>query len=154
MINGLLATRQKLKGKFSGNQDRRDNIVVPQMKRMNDDFMKKVDRYINENLAEAELNVDGMSEAVGLSRSQLHRRFKEIVGMPPSDYLRNIKLQKACELLRDTDTDIAQIAYSLGFTAQSHFSTLFKRFTGMPPSEYRMHGGREKDNNNNLSHEN
>lgn len=143
MINGLLSTRQKLKGKFSGNQDTHERIVMPKVKGMNQELMNSVDRYITENLSETELNVDNLSEYVGLSRSQLNRRLKEIVGISPSDYIRNIKLQKACELLRTTDIDISQVAYALGFTAQSHFSTLFKRFTGMTPSEYRANEKRE-----------
>ena len=51
-----------------------------------------------------------------------------------------MKLRKACEMLSQGDVDIAQVAYSLGFNAQSHFSTLFKRYTGMTPTEYRSMG--------------
>lgn len=99
--------------------------------------MDKVNRYINDNISESSMNVDGLSACVGLSRSQLHRRMKEIVGVAPSDYIRNVKLRKACEMLSEGDVDIAQVAYSLGFSAQSHFSTLFKRYVGHTPTEYR-----------------
>lgn len=140
MISGLLSTRSKLKGKFSGSQETVDNIVAPKVKGIDEDLMDKINRYINDNLSETTMNVDGLSDYVGLSRSQLHRRMKDIMGVAPSDYIRNVKLRKACEMLSHGDVDIAQVAYSLGFNAQSHFSTLFKRYTGMTPTEYRTLG--------------
>ena len=140
MISGLLSTRSKLKGKFSGSQESVDKIEAPKVKGIDEDLMEKINRYINDNLSETTMNVDALSEYVGLSRSQLHRRMKDIVGVAPSDYIRNVKLRKACEMLAKGDVDIAQVAYSLGFNAQSHFSTLFKRYTGMTPTEYRMQG--------------
>ncbi len=143
MISGLLSTRSKLKGKFSGSHESVDKIEAPKVKGVDEDLMDKINRYINDNLSETAMNVDALSEYVGLSRSQLHRRMKDIVGVAPSDYIRNVKLRKACEMLAKGDVDIAQVAYSLGFNAQSHFSTLFKRYTGMTPTEYRTQG---KDN--------
>ena len=144
MISGLLSTRSKLKGKFSGSQEKVDKIIAPKVKGIDEELMEKINRYINENLSETAMSVDGLSEYVGLSRSQLHRRMKDIIGVAPSDYIRNVKLRKACEMLSQGDVDIAQVAYSLGFNAQSHFSTLFKRYTGMTPTEYRTMG---KDGN-------
>ena len=145
MISGLLSTRSKLKGKFSGSQESVDKIEAPKVKGIDEDLMDKINRYINENLSETAMNVDALSEYVGLSRSQLHRRMKDIVGVAPSDYIRNVKLRKACEMLAKGDVDIAQVAYSLGFNAQSHFSTLFKRYTGMTPTEYRAQGKENPD---------
>ncbi len=140
MISGILSTRSKLKGKFSGSQDTVDKIIMPKVKGVDEELLHKINNYINENLSEPTMNVDGLSEYVGLSRSQLHRRMKDIIGVAPSDYIRNVKLRKACEMLSHGDVDIAQVAYSLGFNAQSHFSTLFKRYTGMTPSDYRNIG--------------
>ncbi|MDE6394015.1 MAG: helix-turn-helix domain-containing protein, partial [Duncaniella sp.] len=146
MIFGLISTRQKLRGKYSGSLENSEKIEPPRLKGINDNLMKNIDKYINDRLSEPDLNVDTLSEAIGISRSQLHRRLKEIVGVSPSDYIRNIKLQKACELLRGTDVDVAQVAYSLGFNAQSHFSTQFKKYTGMTPTEYRNRETRMRQN--------
>ena len=86
------------------------------------------------------LNVEKLGREVGISRAHLHRKMKELIGMTPSDFIRNIRLRRACELLKKPDVDITQVAYTLGFTSQPHFSTAFKRFTGVSPTEYRtMH---------------
>ncbi len=140
MVSGLLQTRSRLKGTFSGSQAAVDSIEAPKIKGMDEELMNKINRFINENLSETSMNVDSLSEYVGLSRSQLHRRMKEIMGVAPSDYIRNVKLRKACEMLSQGDVDIAQVAYSLGFNTQSHFSTLFKRYTGLTPTDYRNLG--------------
>lgn len=138
MVNGLIATRNKLKGTFSGKKDEVQTIAAPKLVGRDEELLKKMNQYINDNISEPSLSVDALSDHVGLSRSQFHRRLKDMLGLSPSDYIRNVRLQKACEMLRTTDTDISQIAYSLGFNAQSHFSTLFKKFVGVTPTEYRI----------------
>lgn len=95
MISGLLSTRSKLKGKFSGSQKGVDAIAAPKLKGIDEKLMNKVNKYINDNISETALNVDSLSDYVGLSRSQLHRRMKEITGISPSDYIRNVKLKNA-----------------------------------------------------------
>ncbi|MDE5848539.1 MAG: helix-turn-helix transcriptional regulator, partial [Muribaculaceae bacterium] len=67
----------------------------------------------------------------------LHRKMKDLIGMTPSDYIRNIRLKRACELLKRHDIEVTQVAYKIGFTSQPHFSSHFKRYTGFSPSEYR-----------------
>lgn len=140
MVSGLLSTRSKLKGIFSGYNEIADKIEAPKVKGIDEHLMRRINKYINDNISEPSMSVDGLSEYVGLSRSQLHRRMKEIIGVAPSDYIRNVKLRKACEILSQGDVDIVQVAYSLGFNAQSHFSTLFKKYTGMTPTEFRSKG--------------
>lgn len=57
--------------------------------------------------------------------------------MNPSDFIRSIRIRWACELLQKGSMEVTQVAYTLGFASQSHFSTTFKNFIGMTPSEYR-----------------
>ena len=70
--------------------------------------------------------------------------------MNPSDYIRNRRLQRACELLTNDDLDVTQIAYLLGFSSQSQFSTTFKRFMGHTPTEYRLKYARDKNSTDEL----
>ncbi len=93
------------------------------------------------------MNVDRLAEELGVSRTHLYRRMKERLGMNPSDYIRNKRLQRACEMLKNDDLDITQIAYALGFSSQSQFSTTFKRFMGFTPTEYRMKHCNETESN-------
>ena len=140
MIDNIIDNRLKLKGKFSGVQDNDDKIATPEMKGNDEALMEKIMAIINTHINDPMLNVEKLGREVGISRAHLHRKMKELIGMTPSDFIRNIRLRRACELLKKPDVDITQVAYTLGFTSQPHFSTAFKRFTGVSPTEYRtMH---------------
>ena len=137
MIDNIIDNRLKLKGKFSGAQDNDDKIATPEMKGNDEALMEKIMSIINDHINDPLLNVEKLGREVGISRAHLHRKMKELIGMTPSDFIRNIRLRRACELLKKPDVDITQVAYTLGFTSQPHFSTAFKRFTGFSPTEYR-----------------
>ena len=93
-------------------------------------------KIINENLSNAELNVEMLAQKTGISRTHLHRRMKEMAGTTPSDFIRNLRLQQAAILLKNKDLSITQIAYAVGFTSQTHFSSAFKKMYGLSPMEY------------------
>ncbi|MCM1355977.1 MAG: helix-turn-helix domain-containing protein [Staphylococcus sp.] len=137
LIDSLLDNRLRLKGKFSGRQEQDDKIVTPELKGNDAVLIDKIVQEINDHLEDTNLNVEKLCQEVGLSRAHLNRKMKELFGLTPSEFIRNMRLRKACDLLKQGDIDISQIAYSVGFTSQPHFSTAFKRFTGFSPSEYR-----------------
>ena len=139
MIDNLIGNRLRLKGKYSGAQDTDKNMALPEIKGNDEILMDKIMKAINNRIEDPQLNVEELGIEVGISRAHLHRKMKELIGMTPSDYIRNVRLRKACEILKKPDVDITQVAYKLGFTSQPHFSTAFKKFTGVSPSEYRSH---------------
>ncbi|MDE5851036.1 MAG: helix-turn-helix domain-containing protein, partial [Muribaculaceae bacterium] len=120
---------------------------LPQLKGNNEILIERVDKILDASIGEEDMNVDRLAQAVGVSRTHLYRRFKEKIGINPSEYIRNRRLQKACELLKNDDLDITQIAYALGFSSQSQFSTTFKRFMGRTPTEYRTKYSKSLKNN-------
>lgn len=120
-------------------------VIVTNLKGNDEALLERVNKVLEERIDEEDMNVDLLAEAVGVSRTHLYRRMKERLGISPSDYIRNIRLKKACELLKNNDLDITQIAYALGFSSQSQFSTSFKRVRGLTPSEYR---NKHKNDNN------
>lgn len=137
----LIENRLRMKGKYSGAQDTDGKIAAPEMKGNDQALMDRILKEIDEHIEDPEFNVEKLADEVGVSRTHLHRKLKDLIGMTPSDYIRNIRLKRACELLRRGDIEVTQIAYKIGFTSQSHFSTHFKRYTGFSPSEYRSKAG-------------
>ncbi len=136
MVGNLINTRQVLKGKFSGAQDQQDKVKSVDFKSSNEILMDRIMTIINDNMSNPELNVEMLVSKVGLSRVQLHRKLKELTGIPASDFIRNIRLKQAAELLREKKMNVSQVAYAVGFTNQTHFSTAFKKFFGLSPTEY------------------
>lgn len=134
--NNLITNRIMLKGKFSGSQDQEGRIKPLELKSNDEALMERITTVINDNIGNPELNVEMLASEVGLSRSQLHRRLKEMMGISTVDLIRNIRLRQAATLLREKKMDISQVAYAVGITNQTYFSTMFKKFYGVSPTEY------------------
>ena len=137
LVDTLIENRQRLKGKFSGAQDTEGKIDAPEMKGNDEVLLDRIMKEINAHIDDPDLNVEKLASEVGVSRAHLHRKMKDLIGLTPSDYIRNIRLKRACELLKRHDIEVTQVAYKIGFTSQPHFSSHFKRYTGFSPSEYR-----------------
>jgi AraC-like DNA-binding protein len=145
ITDSLIENRIMLKGRFSGAQSQEDKIDKIEIKSNSDVLMGKIIEMINAHIDDPNLNVEMLGQEVGISRAHLHRKMKDMIGVSPSDFIRTIRLRKACEMLKETDNDVTQIAYSIGFTSQTHFSTAFKKFMGLSPSEYRAQQSKKVD---------
>ena len=105
---------------------------------INDKTTEKIMRYVTENMSNPDLKIDGIADAMGMSRSVLYGRIKQAVGMTPIDFVRHIRIMKATEMLQNTNDTMANIAYNVGFTDPKYFSKVFKKEMGIIPSEYRQ----------------
>lgn len=92
--------------------------------------------YVLNNLHKG-ITVTQMAEVASLSVSYFKSVFQKELGITPSAYVMQQKLRYACQLLNSTDQSIANIAYTLGFCSQSHFTKMFRQVLGKTPSEYR-----------------
>ena len=104
---------------------------------MQDRTMMRAFRFIVENAGNPELKIDDISNEIGMSRSVLYNKVKATTGMTPVDFVRHIRIKKACEMLRKTDDTLSSIAFAVGFTDPKYFSKVFKKETGIVPTEYR-----------------
>jgi AraC family transcriptional regulator len=93
--------------------------------------------YLNEHYAEPEVSLTELAAALGISPSQLSRRFRAVRGTTPVAYLRDLRLQKARELLTETDQTLQVIAEHTGYRSAFYLSRVFSAQTGQSPSEYR-----------------
>ena len=134
-IDNILKNRQRIRGKYSG-AHQEDKIKSIEVQGNSDKLMERIMKVVNDNLDSPDLRVEMLSEEVGLSRAQLHRRVKEITGISTGEFIRNIRLKKAAELLLENKVNISQVGYMVGFSSQTHFSTAFRKFYGVSPSEY------------------
>ena len=136
LIDNLVDNVRRIRGKYSGAQGQKAKIEQIQVKGNNDALMERVMNYMNEHLADQDLNVEKLTTDVGISRAQLHRKLKEIAGVSAGEFIRNLRLEQAARLIEEGQINITQVAYSVGFNNQTHFSTVFKKHYGMSPSEY------------------
>lgn len=134
-IDNLIDNVRRLKGKFSGALKQDDKVEKVEVKGYDEELMERIMKVVNENLSDSDFNVEKMCDEVGVSRTQLHRKLKEMTGVPTSEFLRNIRLNEAARLIRERKINITQVSYMVGFANNSHFSTAFKKYFGISPSE-------------------
>ena len=140
VIENLIQSRQRLKGKYSGAQQQVDKLEQPEVKGNDELLMERIMKSVNKNLSNSDFNVDMLTQEVGISRAQLHRKMKEMTGISTSECIRNIRLEQAARLLREQKVNVTQVAYTVGFSNLAHFSTIFRKHFGISPSEYAERG--------------
>ncbi len=136
LMANLINNRLIVKGKFSGKQEQAEQVKPVQFESSDELFMRRVMEIVNKNISNSEFNITQMVDEVGMSRTQLHRKLKELTGFSALRFVQNIRMQQAMKLLKEKKVNVSQIAYSVGFSSQTHFSTTFKQYYGVSPTEY------------------
>jgi AraC-like DNA-binding protein len=85
--------------------------------------------------------VDELGRRIGLSRSALHERFVQLIGVPPMQYLARWRIQAAARMLLETRETVATIALEVGYDSEAAFARAFKRLVGQPPASWRRARG-------------
>ena len=96
-----------------------------------------VQHWMADQMSDSQLRVESLAEAAGYSRFHFSRIFRDAVGMSPSQYLMQLRMRRALELLTTTDLPIKQIAGEVGFEEVSWFTTTFKKHIGQTPGGVR-----------------
>lgn len=99
--------------------------------------LQRVRQYIADHLAEP-VSVEELSSVAGLSSSHFAHSFRASTGVPPHQFVRNMRIERARMLLQETDQSIATIAVDCGFKDASHFARVFREITGTSPKQFRF----------------
>jgi len=102
-----------------------------------DEDAQKIIKYIAENYQREDLNSEAMQKELGMTENKIATIFKTSLNTTSKKYLNTIRLQEACRLLEETDRQISDIAYIVGYTNIPHFNRVFKEYQGCSPNEYR-----------------
>ena len=99
-------------------------------------LMREITIAIEDNMIDSDFNVTRLQETVGIGQKLLYRKIKQIAGVTPVEYIRNIRMEKAARLLREGKFSISEVMYMVGFTKSGYFSKCFQEAFGMMPSAY------------------
>ena len=99
-------------------------------------LIQKIIAVLDKEIANSNFGVEELSKNIGVSRSHLYRKIKEITNQSAVEFIRNIRLGKASKLLKQNKFYISEVAYMTGFTEISYFRKIFKDFYGVSPSDY------------------
>ncbi len=101
-------------------------------------FLRQLGEVVEANLQNDQFSVEAFAEQMNMSRSNLHRKLKQSTGQTANQFIREYRLERAIELLKEEDRTITEVAYEVGFSSQSYFSTCFTEYYGYPPGEARF----------------
>lgn len=119
-----------------------DGLPSPHLQRK----IHEVQAFLAQNLA-YDVDLNTIAAQASLSPYYFTRQFTAMIGMPPYRYLITLRVQRAAQLLRETDLTVTQILHRVGFHSPSHFTTTFRRHMGMSPTAYRRRYDFERNAN-------
>ena len=113
-------------------------LDVPQVVDYDKEFVSLVMAYFEQHMSNTDLSIDDFAAALNMSRTSFYRKVKSVLGMSPSDFIRQIRIRRAVQFINAGEETLSQIAYKVGFSDPKYFSKCFKRDMGMPPQEYKQ----------------
>ncbi|MDO4994698.1 MAG: helix-turn-helix domain-containing protein [Bacteroidales bacterium] len=114
------------------NDDEDDDLPVADR-----ELLDRATSMVLSHISDPDYSVDALASDLCMSRAALYRRLRQANGQTPTDFLRNIRLDRAAELLRTTDRSVNEVADLVGFSYASYFTRCFKERFGVAPKDYR-----------------
>jgi TolB-like protein/AraC-like DNA-binding protein len=105
------------------------------MIRDDQEMLTKLEQLVEENLGNEQFGVGDLSRRIGISRSHLHRKLRGTIGQSVSQFIREYRLRKALDLLKEGQHTVSEVAYLVGFSSATYFSRCFTNLYGHPPSK-------------------
>ncbi|MBI3217965.1 MAG: response regulator [Bacteroidetes bacterium] len=133
-VSNLIDQRKRLIAKFRLQLE----VPPPTPKDLSLDerFLMRAKEVVMSNLNNAQFGVELLADQMHLSRAQLFRKFKALIGTSPSEFISDLRLQRAAELITAKADTLSQISYQVGFNEYSYFAKRFRKKFGLSPSEY------------------
>ncbi|MFD1629171.1 two-component regulator propeller domain-containing protein [Pseudopedobacter beijingensis] len=134
VIVNFIRSQENIKMKFSQSED-----IYPKdlpFSTLDREFLDKIVNYVEEHLAEPDLDHRKICELTAMSRTVLYAKFKSLTGQGVHDFIKSIRLKKSIKLLQEGRLNINQVSYEVGFNTPSYFSKSFVKQYGMTPTEY------------------
>lgn len=134
-IKSVMKNRELLRGHYTSEISTETKSQNPG--KLDRKFISEFTSIIESNIGNEHFAIDDICNTIGVSRVQLYRKVKALLGYNVNDFILHTRLQKAKHYLNEREFSISEIAYKVGFASPAYFSTVFKSKCGMTPKEYR-----------------
>lgn len=138
-MNGQIAVSSKVMQAYDGKVKSLAGlvkVVTPADEKLLNRLMDCTEKVWDKN----DMTITDFSRELGMSKSQLVRRLKSLVGLSPNEFLKEVRLRKAIRLMEDQNMNVAEITMAVGFSNPSYFTKCFRKRFGRPPSDYMVTG--------------
>lgn len=133
-IKNLISIREQLQMKYQQEVWLKPKEV--KISSVHQKFLESIKEVIEKNIDNHQFGVEDLGDEIAMSRTQLYRKLKALTDQPATTFIRNYRLHRAAELLKKEANNVTEIAYQVGFSSQTYFSTCFLELFGCAPSEY------------------
>ena len=133
-IRNMLKLRRQLMEKFSTQP--LEPVTEIAQNATDNEFLVRMNRIIEENFSNSELNVNFLAEKLNISRSGLFAKIKTLADITPNEMIQIVRLKKAAQLLLERKYTVSEIGYMVGFSNPSYFSKCFQKQFGIKPADY------------------
>ena len=135
-INNILKTKERFRERLLNSQI--PELSPKEIKIASKDqlLIKNLMKCIEDNMSNSDFTVDDICKELGMSRTQLYRKIKGLVGQTANEFIRSMRLKRAAQLLKQNEMTIAEVTYQVGFNDLQYFRFCFKKQYGVNPSEY------------------
>lgn len=134
-VKNLLQNRIIMQQKFK--QDPKAEVKEVATNSMDQKLLEQAREIIENHLDDTDFDVNEFAKEMGLGRTRLYAKIKGVTGQTPNDFILSIRLKKAAEmLLNQTEMNVSEIAYAVGFSTPRYFSRCFREHFGVSPSKY------------------
>ena len=140
ILSTQLELRKKLRKRFAiTNQENEGAILHEELPTIEidiateDAFLQQIRDILEKDLSDTSLSMPFLEKKLGMSRSHIYRKVKSLTGMTPSNYMNSIRLMHAKNMLADSDMNVSEVAYAVGYSSPSYFSKMFAKEYGQPP---------------------
>lgn len=136
-INQLLKERKQFRDRIQQHVSPTQSDSYEQfLVKKDTQLLEKIHQVIEENMDNSDFNIDTIASNIGLSRSAFFKKLKSLTGLAPVDLVKEIRLNKSIELIKNTSLSISEIAFSVGFKDASYYSKCFRKKYDLTPREY------------------
>ena len=118
---------------------------MPDSHSIENDFLSKIIEIIEENISNEQFGVSELARETSMSRSNLLRKVKKLTKLSVSQFIRQVRLKNAMDMLRQTSLTVSEVSYKVGFSSTSYFIKCFHDYYGYPPGEVGKRNLNERD---------
>ena len=136
-IEQLLGERKLFRERFwQQSEDKQPDSYEQFLVKKDVQLLDKIHQVIEQNLDNSDFNIDSIAASVGLSRSAFFKKLKSLTGLAPVDLVKEIRLNKSIELIKNSDMSISEIAFAVGFKDSGYYGKCFRKKYNQTPKEY------------------
>lgn len=132
-ITNLLESREKLRTQFTSEPEK--DIAKLATNKTDKGFLEKLSNAIETQMDNPNLDGDLLAKTLGMSKSSIYKKVNALANVSINIFIRNLRLRKALEILKNSDMNISEVAFRVGFSDHSYFTKCFSEYFGFPPSK-------------------